>query len=526
MEEIRGTINPKLSSDLRIGQNKAEQQLWDIMQTGRFGVKFEKQRSVAGHIVDFVSLDAWIIVEIEEPEQKGHIQHLNRLSDFERAGYNIIRFSVEEVLADIELAVGKIAQFITDNPPDAGLKHNRWRADFPALAQIVNGQKIVYLDSGASAQKPKPVLDAIQRAYEVEYANIHRGLYRFSQVKTEEFEAVRGKVARFIGAPSDNTIVFTRNTTEAINLVAQSWGRGVLRPGDEIILTQMEHHANIVPWQMVADQTGSVIKVIPVLENGTLDVAALPSLLSAKTRMVAFTHISNALGTINPAADIIKTVRAHNKDIKILVDGSQAVVHMAVNVKALDADFYVFTGHKLYGPTGVGVLYGKYDILARMQPYQGGGDMIEAVSFNGTTFKEPPYKFEAGTPAIAEVIALGAAIDYVTNIGIEKIAAHEQGLLDYANRKLSKIDGLKMYGTAPQKAAILSFRLDGVHISDVAMVLDQMGIAVRSGHHCCMPLMERFGIEGTVRASCGLYTSAEDIDRLVSALEKAKSMFR
>lgn len=526
MEEIELSINAKTSSDLRLGQNKAEKRIWEIMETGRFGVTFEKQRSIAGHIVDFVSMESWIIVEIEEPEQKKHIQHANRLSDFERAGYNIIRFSVDEVLADLDLTVRRIEQFIIDHPPYTVLKNNSWRGDFPALSQTMNNRPLVYLDSGASAQKPAQVLEAVQKALRDEYANIHRGLYRFSQEKTQAFESVRRKVARFIGAADERSIVFTRNATESINLVAASWGGAYLRPGDEIVLTQMEHHANIVPWQLLETRLGVVLRVVPVRDDGTLDLEALPGLLSNRTKLVAFTHVSNALGTVNPVADIVKIVRQHDPAVKILVDGSQAVVHGPVDVAALDCDFYVFTGHKLYGPTGVGVLYGRADVLESMPPYQGGGDMIDRVSFEGTTFKEAPYRFEAGTPAIAEVIALGAAIDYVQRIGLDKIADYEQKLLGYATSALLKIPGLEIHGTAPHKAPIVSFTMDGIQISDIAMTLDQMGIAVRAGHHCCMPLMQRFGVAGTVRASFGLYTDQNDVDRLVAGLEKIRSMFR
>ena len=402
-----------------------------------------------------------------------------------------------------------------------------WRDDFPLLSTTMHGKPLAFLDSGASAQKPRAVIEAMDAVLSGGYSNIHRGLYEISQNLTSEFEAVRRKVAAFINASTDKEIVFTRNSTEGINLVAQSWGRATLRAGDEIILTAMEHHANIVPWQLLCEQIGCVVKVVPVTEDGMLDIAAYQALLSDKTKLVGCVHISNALGTINPVADMIKTARAFNPDIKILVDGSQSVVHMAVDVQAMDADFFVFTGHKLYGPTGIGVLYGKYDVLEGMPPYQGGGDMIERVSFSGTTYKEPPFRFEAGTPAIVEVIGLGAAIDYVTEAGLDKIALHEQALLDYATPLVKDVKGLVLYGPADttHKAGILSFTIDGTHPSDVGMVLDQCGVAVRTGHHCCMPLMEHMGIDATVRASFGMYTNKDDVDALVFGLNKVIDLF-
>ncbi len=400
-----------------------------------------------------------------------------------------------------------------------------WRDDFPALSSMMNGKPLVYLDTGASAQKPQVVIDAVAAAMEHEYANIHRGLYKFSQVKTQEFEAVRHKVADFIGVSDERSIIFTRNATEGINLVATSWGRKFLKAGDEIILSELEHHANIVPWQMLRDSIGVVLKYIPVLDDGSLDLDAYAGFLSAKTRLVAVVHVSNSLGTINDVKKITEMARGYNADIKILVDGSQAIVHAPVNLADLGPDFYAFTGHKLYGPTGVGVLYGRYELLEAMDPYQGGGDMIETVALDKTTYKSAPAKFEAGTPAIAEVIGLGAAIDYLTSIGMKAVAAHEQDLLRYATDRLREIEGLKIFGTARDKAAIISFTMAEAHPSDIAMVLDQMGIAVRSGHHCCMPLMARFNIDATVRASFGLYNTRQDVDALVAALEKVKSLF-
>ncbi len=390
----------------------------------------------------------------------------------------------------------------------------------------MHGKPLVYLDSGASAQKPFSVLEAVRAAYESKYANIHRGLYEFSQVKTEEFEAVRSKVARFIGASSPREVVFTRNSTEAINLVAQSWGRNFLKTGDEIILSVMEHHANLVPWFLLRDQIGVVLKFIPVLEDGTLDMNFFQKALSSRTRMVSLVHVSNVLGTINNSFEISKIVKEFNPEIKVLFDGSQAVVHGCVNVQDFAPDFYVFTGHKLYGPTGVGVLYGKYDVLASMPPYQGGGDMIEKVTLEGAVYAEPPSRFEAGTPAIAEVIGLGAAVDYLMSVGMDKVGAWEENLHLYAREELMEIEGLKIYGHQPEKAAIISFTLEGCPASDVAMILDQMGIAVRTGHHCCMPLMRHLGVDGTVRASMGMYSDHSDIDSLVFGLEKACNILR
>lgn len=402
-----------------------------------------------------------------------------------------------------------------------------WRKDFPILSTTMNGKPLAFLDSGASAQKPRAVIEAMDRVMEVGYANIHRGLYALSQNLTASFEAVRGTVARFIGAGSEKEIIFTRNSTEAINLVAQSWGRAHLKAGDEIILTAMEHHANIVPWQLLCDQIGCVIKVVPITADGQLDLPAFEKLLSKKTKLIGVVHVSNALGTHNPVEKIIQTARAHNPAIKILVDGSQSAVHMRINVRAMDADFFVFTGHKLYGPTGIGVLYGKYEILETMPPYQGGGDMIERVRFSGTTYKEPPYRFEAGTPAIVEVIGLGAAIDYVSAIGMDAIAAHEKALLEQITPVLRAVNGLRLYGPedTAKKAGILSFTVEGAHASDLGMILDQCGVAVRTGHHCCMPLMEVLGVEATVRASFGLYTNGDDLDALIAGLEKARMLF-
>ncbi|WP_435641618.1 aminotransferase class V-fold PLP-dependent enzyme [Micavibrio aeruginosavorus] len=400
----------------------------------------------------------------------------------------------------------------------------RYRDDFPVLARPMNGQKLAYMDTASSAQKPRAVIDALREALDRDYANIHRGLYALSQTTTQKFEATRRKVADFIGALSENEIVFTRNTTEAINLVAQSWGRTHLKAGDEIIISGMEHHANIVPWQLLRDQIGIVLKIIPVLPNGTLDMVAFDGLLSDRTRFVSIVHVSNALGTINPVETIICKAKAYNADILVLVDGSQSVTHMPVNVLGLGCDFFAFTGHKLYGPTGVGVLYGRAALLNAMPPYQGGGDMIETVSFAHTTYKPAPARFEAGTPAIAEVIALGAAIDYVASIGMGNIAAHEGMLLARLVDQLETVPGLTFYGTGPDKAGIVSFTADWGHPSDIAMILDQCGVAVRTGHHCCMPLMQGLGVEGTVRASLGLYSNVDDIISLMNGVTKAHKL--
>lgn len=402
---------------------------------------------------------------------------------------------------------------------------NTYRKDFPALATQMNGKNVAFLDSGASAQKPNAVINTMNEVLENRYANIHRGLYAWSQDLTANYEAVRVQVADFIGAFSANEVVFTSNATEGINLVAQSYARTHLRPGDEVIISEMEHHANIVPWQILRDQIGIVIKVIPVLDNGELDLEGFAKLLCPQTKFMSLVHISNALGTINPVNEIIALAKDYDDRIKVLIDGSQSVVHSPVNMREMGADFFVFTGHKLYGPTGIGVLWGKGDVLAEMPPYKGGGDMIERVTFEKSTFKAPPFRFEAGTPPIVEVIGLGAAIEYVQNVGFEHIEAHEAELLAYGTAQLKGISGLKLYGEAPQKAGIMSFTIDGMHPSDIGMILDQMGICVRAGHHCTMPLMARFGVDATVRASLGLYNNKNDIDQLIEGLCKAKDLF-
>lgn len=407
---------------------------------------------------------------------------------------------------------------INQNAPE------NWRADFPILQTQMNGKPLAFLDSGASAQKPRQVIDAMTNIMEQGYSNIHRGLYKISQDLTTKCEETRCKTANFIGAASNKEIIFTRNSTESINLVAQSWARKFLKSGDEIIITDMEHHANIVPWQLLRDQIGIIIKVIPSDTRGVLDMQAYKKLLSDRTRLVACVHTSNSLGTINPVDEIIKIAKSYNADIKTLIDGSQSIVHQSINVQKMGADFFCFTGHKLYGPSGIGVLYAPYEVLDSMDPYQGGGDMIEHVTFDHTTYKEPPFRFEAGTPAIVEIIGLGAAIDYLQNIGMEHINRHENNIAQYAHGQLTAIDGLTLHGTAPDKAGIFSFIMEDAHISDIGMILDQCGVAVRAGHHCCMPLMQARGIDGTIRASIGMYTNKQDIDQLCAGLNKVKEL--
>jgi cysteine desulfurase/selenocysteine lyase len=397
------------------------------------------------------------------------------------------------------------------------------RADFPILSQKVNGRRLAFLDTAASAQKPVPVMEAERRLYETYYANVHRGVYALSQRSTDAFEAARRTVARFLNARSDREIVFVRGATEGINLVAQSWGRTNLGPGDEVLISEMEHHANIVPWQILRDQVGFTLKVAAVTDQGTLDMESLDALLSERTKLVAITHVSNALGTINPVAEIAR--KAHALGAKVLFDGCQAVPHLPVDVQALGADFYVFSGHKLYGPTGIGVLYAREEILTDMPPYQGGGEMIRSVTFEKTTFADIPLRFEAGTPHIAGAIGLAAAIDYVENIGRAAMRDHDQELLAYATERLSAVPGLAIHGTAPHKVGVVAFLMEGTHPHDIGTILDEQGVAVRAGHHCAQPLMDRFGYAATARASFGLYTVKEDIDQLVDALEEVRRIF-
>jgi len=399
----------------------------------------------------------------------------------------------------------------------------RIRADFPILAERIYGHRLVFLDSAASAQKPRAVIDAERDCYEHAYANIHRGVYYLSECATNDFEAAREAVRRFLNAREAREIIFLRGGTEAINLVAQTWDRTELREGDEIILSHMEHHANIVPWQMLREAIGVVIKVAPIDDSGALDMAALEALFTPRTKLVAITHISNALGSVVPVAALARLAHAHGA--KILIDGCQAVPHAMVDVQAIDCDFYVFSGHKLYGPSGIGALYGRAELLEAMPPYQGGGEMIRSVTFEKTEYNVIPHKFEAGTPNIAGAIALGAAIDYVAGLGLDRIAAHEHALLDYATERLGAFNDLRIIGAAPGKASILSFVLDGVHAHDIGTILDRQGIAVRVGHHCAQPVMDRFGVAATVRASFAIYNDRDDVDALADGIARVKELF-
>nr|WP_321302789.1 cysteine desulfurase [Alcaligenes faecalis] len=397
------------------------------------------------------------------------------------------------------------------------------REDFPILARPIRGQRLSYLDNGATTQKPRSVIEAEARFYEQSNANIHRGVHWLSQHATELYDQARSTVRAFLNAARDEEIVFTRGTTESINLVAYSWGMDNLKAGDEILLTGLEHHSNIVPWQLVAQRTGAVIRVVPVLDNGELDQEAFKQLLNEKTRLLGLVHVSNALGTINPVAEMIR--QAHAVGAKVLVDGAQSVPHGVVDVQALDADFYTFSAHKLYGPTGMGALYVRYEILDSMSPWMGGGDMITTVSFEQSNYAPVPQRFEAGTPNIAGAITMAAAIDYVMGIGMQRIADHEALLLDYATGALLAMPGIRIIGTAAHKAGIVSFLVDGIHPHDLGTILDMDGVAVRAGHHCAMPLMTRFGIPGTARASFALYNDYADIDALLGSLRKAQKLF-
>ena len=401
---------------------------------------------------------------------------------------------------------------------------DRVRADFPILQREVYKRPLVYLDTAASAQKPRQVIEAMTSIMEQSYANVHRGVHRLSQESTDLFESARDKAAQLLNASSSDEIVFTRGATEAINLVAFSCGEGFLQAGDEVIITALEHHSNIVPWQMLRDRKGIVLKVVPMLDDGSLDLDAYRALLSERTRLVATTHISNSLGTIAPVKEMISEAKAHG-DILVLVDGCQAVPHARVDVRDLGADFYTFSGHKLYGPSGIGVLYGRKELLNALPPYQGGGEMISSVTVEKSTWKPAPHKFEAGTPAIVEAAGLAAAIDYVEGLDYDAIQAHEQGLLAYATERLTQIDGLRILGTAAEKASIVSFTLDGVHPHDIGTILDRAGVAVRAGHHCAQPVMDRFEVAATVRASFGLYNTEAEVDVLAAALLKVKELF-
>lgn len=397
------------------------------------------------------------------------------------------------------------------------------REDFPIFRETVYGKPLTFLDTAASAQKPSVVIEAEKELFEHYYANIHRGVYKFSQDSTEAYERTRETVRAFINAARKRECIFVRGATEGINLVAQTWGRSNIADGDEIILSELEHHSNIVPWQMLAQEKGAIIKVIPLRDDGSIDMAAFETLLSDRTKLVAVAHVSNSIGTELPVADIIR--KAHAACAKVLLDGCQATPHMAVDVQALDVDFYAFSAHKMYGPTGIGVLYGKEALLDAMPPWQGGGDMISTVSFAGTTYNDLPHKFEAGTPNIGGGVAFHYAIEYMTSIGMDRIAAHEKALLDYATGALAASNSVNIIGTSPQKGAIISFVMPTAHPHDIGTILDRQGIAVRAGHHCAQPVMERFDVPGTVRASFGIYNDFEDVDRLVDGLKKVVDLF-
>jgi len=404
--------------------------------------------------------------------------------------------------------------------------YNVWkvRADFPALHQKVYGRPLVYLDNAATTQKPQAVIDAISRFYSMDCSNIHRGVHLLSERATQAYDAARAAVQRFLNATDPQEIIFVRGATEAINLVAQSYGCVHLRSGDEILISALEHHSNIVPWQMLAGQTGARLRVAPIDDRGEIVLEEFEGLLGPRTRIVAVAHVSNALGTVNPVREIVRM--AHRWNAPVLVDGAQSAPHLKVDVRELDCDFYAFSGHKLYGPTGIGVLYGKAALLGAMPPYQGGGDMIRSVSFEKTTYNDLPYKFEAGTPNIAGAIGLGAAIGYLNDLGLEAIAAHEHDLLACATEAVGRIPGVRLVGTAREKAAVLSFVVEGVHPHDVGTILDREGVAVRAGHHCAQPVMDRFGVPATTRASFALYNTREEVDALVRGVERVREIFR
>lgn len=396
------------------------------------------------------------------------------------------------------------------------------RMDFPILEQQVYNKPLVYLDNAATTQKPQVVIEAMKRYYETINSNIHRGVHALSQKATEEFEVARRSVQQFIHAAHDYEIIFTRGATESINLVASSFGRTFVGQDDEIILSGMEHHSNIVPWQFLCEERGARLKVLPFDDNGELCLDQLEQLITPRTKIVAVTHVSNTLGTCNPVADIIRIAHAHN--VPVMLDGAQAVAHTPVDVQALDCDFYCFSGHKMYGPMGIGVMYGKEEWLQRMKPYQGGGEMISTVTFEKTTYNELPFKFEAGTPSVGDAIGLRTAIEYMQNIGIQNIAQHEEALLHYATEQLLQIEGMRIFGQAPHKAAVVSFLVGNIHPYDMGVLLDHQGVAVRTGHHCTQPIMDRFGIPGTVRASFALYNTREEVDALISAVKRAATM--
>ena len=405
----------------------------------------------------------------------------------------------------------------------AALDVDRVRQDFPILQRLVRGKPLVYLDSAATTQKPRTVLEALSRYYASGNANIHRGIYVLSEEATAAYDAARRKVQRFINARTCREVIFTRNSTEAINLVAQSFGRQQLGPGDEILITHMEHHSNIVPWQLLCEHTHARLRVAPIDDDGELMMEEFEKLLGPRTKLVAFVHLSNSLGTINPAQEIVALARRNG--VPVLIDGSQAAYHMPVDVQALDCDFYVFTGHKVYGPTGIGVLYGREALLESMPPYQGGGDMIRSVTFEKTTYADLPAKFEAGTPHIAGAVGLGAAIDYISGIGFDAIGAHERDLLEYGTAALADVPGLRIIGTARNKASILAFVLKGAHPHDIGTIVDMDGVSIRTGHHCTQPIMDRFGVPATARASVGMYSTRAELDLLVQSLHRVRETF-
>ena len=409
-------------------------------------------------------------------------------------------------------------------PETVPLLDEDWvRAQFPILSETVRGVPLVYLDNAATTQKPQSVLDALARYYASQNANIHRGVYQLSQEATQAYEDARGKVATFLNAAESAEIIFTRNATEGINLVAQTFGRSTVSAGDEVVISTMEHHSNIVPWQLLCEEKGARLRVVPISDAGELMLDEFESLIGPRTKLVSIVHMSNSLGTVNPVRRVVEL--AHTHDVPVLVDGSQAAYHMPVDVQAIGCDFYVVTGHKLYGPTGIGALYGRRQLLDAMPPYQGGGDMISSVTFERTTYNEVPHKFEAGTPHIAGAIGLGAAVDFIDGVGFGAIAAHERRLLEYATAALLEVPGLRLIGTAREKASILSFVLDGVHAHDIGTIVDTEGVAIRTGHHCTQPVMDRFGVPATARASLAMYNTASEIDRLVAALSKVREVF-
>ncbi len=411
----------------------------------------------------------------------------------------------------------------TQNNMNGSYDVRRIRDDFPILSRTVHGVPLVYLDNGATTQRPQAVVGALTRYYAEDNANIHRGVHYLSQRSTDLYESARGKVARFLNARSENEIVFTRGTTESINLVASAWGRSNVREGDEILISALEHHSNIVPWQMLCEEKGARLKVLPMTDEGELKLEELPGLLSDRTRMVAVTQVSNALGTVTPLSEIIRAAKAVGA--LVLVDGAQGAPHLGADVQAMGADFYAFSAHKVYGPTGVGVLWGREEVLNAMPPYQGGGDMIVTVTFEKSTYKKAPGRFEAGTPNIGGVIGFGAALDYLKHVGLGRIAAHEADLLAYGTKVLSEIPGVRLVGTAKKKAAVLSFVMEGAHPHDIGTILDKQGVAIRAGHHCAQPVMDRLGIPATARASLGMYNTREELDALATAVRKVRDIF-